>query len=163
MSKEHDGSTHLSKIEYLKVDDLSRDPEINVRPIDESRAKRYANDFDIDALGIISISQMVFWSRRSGKKIDTLLPIATHFVAELIRPMFDKIDTVHYTKMARILKVAQDYGVRLLMRYHDEPTARRIAERLTQAYSEHGFASDTATFGKRRALTMRGHGRPGGR
>lgn len=52
------------KIEYLKVDDLTRDPEINVRPIDEKRAKAYANDFDIDALGIIEISR-----RKDGKNI----------------------------------------------------------------------------------------------
>jgi hypothetical protein len=56
MSKEHENS-QTGKIEYLKVDDLSRDPEINVRPIDQARAKRYAADFDIDALGIITVSR----------------------------------------------------------------------------------------------------------
>lgn len=52
-----DESTQLGKIEYMKVDDLKRDPEINVRPIDEKRAQRYANDFDIDALGVITVSR----------------------------------------------------------------------------------------------------------
>jgi hypothetical protein len=45
------------KIEYMKVDELTRDVEINVRPIDEARAKRYAADFDIDALGVIEVSR----------------------------------------------------------------------------------------------------------
>lgn len=54
-----DESSQLGKIEYLKVDDLLRDQEINVRPIDEARAKRYAADFDIDALGVIEISRRV--------------------------------------------------------------------------------------------------------
>lgn len=58
MSKhsEHE-TTQLGRIEYLKVDDLSRDPTINIRPIDEGRAARYAADFDIDALGVIEVSR----------------------------------------------------------------------------------------------------------
>lgn len=41
-----------AKIEWLKIDDLTRDPEINVRPIDENRAKRIAAEFDPDAFGV---------------------------------------------------------------------------------------------------------------
>jgi hypothetical protein len=52
-----DDTSQLGKIEYLKVDDLKRDPEINVRPIDETRAKRYAANFDIDAMGVIEVSR----------------------------------------------------------------------------------------------------------
>lgn len=51
-------------IEYLKVDDLTRDPEINVRPIDERRARRYAANFDIDSLGVIEISR-----RKDGSNV----------------------------------------------------------------------------------------------
>lgn len=50
-------SSQTGKIEYLKVDDLQRDTEINVRPIDEKRAARYAADFDIDSLGVIEVSR----------------------------------------------------------------------------------------------------------
>jgi len=87
--------------------------------------------------------QMVFWLMRSRKKLDTLLPVVTHFVSEMMRPLFEKIDTVNYTGMARALKVAQDYAERLLetagMNQRD---AKQIAERLTTAYSEHGYVLD---------------------
>lgn len=46
-----------TKIEWLKIDDLTRDPEINVRPIDESRAKRIASEFDPDAFGVPEASR----------------------------------------------------------------------------------------------------------
>jgi ClpP class serine protease len=58
--------------------------------------------------------QMLFWLGRTGKKVETLLPLATHFVAEMMQPLFDKIDTVYFTGVARNLKVAQDYAQRLL-------------------------------------------------
>lgn len=88
--------------------------------------------------------QMLFWIRRSGKKIDTLLPVVSHFVAEMMAPMFDKIDAVDYTKNARMLKVAQDYAVRLLRDHGDLDRAERIASALTNEYSEHGFVIDVA-------------------
>lgn len=49
--------TPTTKIEWLKIDDLQRDPEINVRPIDETRAKRIAAEFDPDAFGVIEASR----------------------------------------------------------------------------------------------------------
>jgi hypothetical protein len=52
-----DTTTQAGKIEWLKVDDLQRDTDINVRPLDEKRASRYASDFDIDALGVIEVSR----------------------------------------------------------------------------------------------------------
>jgi hypothetical protein len=85
---------------------------------------------------------MTFWMRRSGKKIDTLLPTATHFVAEMMAPLFDKIDAVDFTKNARVLKVAQDYAIRLLRRKYDRDTAEDIASHLTTQYSDHGFVID---------------------
>jgi hypothetical protein len=87
--------------------------------------------------------QMLFWVIRCRKRVETLLPIATHFVAEMLQPLFDKIDTVNYTGMARTLKVAQDYAERLLERKGlDHDTASEIADRLTNSYSEHGYAID---------------------
>lgn len=88
--------------------------------------------------------QMLFWIRRSGKKIDTLLPVVSHFVAEMMAPMFDKIDAVDYTKNSRMLKVAQDYAVRLLRDHGDLDRAEKIASALTNEYSEHGFVIDSA-------------------
>ncbi len=97
---------------------------------------------NIEAMRAVD-QQMGLWVVRSKKKVDTLLPVATHFVAEMMRPLFDKIDTVNYTGMARALKVAQDYAERLLVAtgagIND---AKTIAERLTTAYSDHGYVVD---------------------
>lgn len=61
MSEDKTGTT---KIEWLKIDDLDRDPEINVRPIDQKRATRIANDFDPDAFGVIEGSR-----RENGRTV----------------------------------------------------------------------------------------------
>jgi hypothetical protein len=87
--------------------------------------------------------QMLFWLGRTGKKVETLLPLATHFVAEMMQPLFDKIDTVYFTGVARNLKVAQDYAQRLLEnRGLNARKAESIADKLTNAYSEHGYIID---------------------
>jgi hypothetical protein len=87
--------------------------------------------------------QMLFWLRRSRKKVDTLLPLACHFVSEMLQPLFDKIDTVYYTGMARNLKVAEDYAVQLLVKHGiDTEAAQIIADKLTNTYSEHGYIID---------------------
>jgi len=79
---------------------------------------------------------------RTGKKVDSLLPQVTHFTAEMMRPLLEKIDTVHYNQQARMLKVAEDYAVRLLAPYYPEERATEIARRLVNSYSEHGFVID---------------------
>ncbi len=95
-----------------------------------------------EAMGAVD-AHMLFWLRRCRKKVDALLPVATHFVAEMMRPLFEKIDTVNYTGMARVLKVAQDYAERLLVATgRNRPDAQSIADKLTNAYSEHGFVID---------------------
>jgi len=86
---------------------------------------------------------MIFWLGRSGKKVETLLPLTTHFVSEMMRPLFEKIDSVNYTGMARSLKVAQDYAQRLLEKVGmDSKEAEDIANKLTKTYSEHGYVID---------------------
>jgi len=85
----------------------------------------------------------------TGKKIDTLLPQVLHFVSETSRPLLEKIDVVHYTERSRILKVAEEYAVRLLRPKHPEPrgheaqdVARRIASHFVEKYPEHDFPID---------------------
>lgn len=86
---------------------------------------------------------LVLWQNRCGKKVETLLPVATEFVAKMMHPLFNKIDAVHFTGMARVLQVANDYAVRLLHpRYGAD--AAKIANALTRAYSDHDFAIDGA-------------------
>ncbi len=85
---------------------------------------------------------MFMWANRSGKKLDTLLPVATKFVAEMMRPLFEKIDTVTYTQKSRILKEAEDYAIRLMRDEYGEDEAAMIARALVENYSVHDFAID---------------------
>lgn len=94
---------------------------------------------------------MVLLASRTGKRIDTLLPPVLTFVADSMRPLLDKIDVVHYNERARILKVAEEYAVRLLRPKHPKPArddlrtpdmARVIASKLVENYPEHGFYID---------------------
>lgn len=93
------------------------------------------------ALGAIDQS-VAFWHARSLKKIDRLLPLANEFVADMMRPLFDKIDTVHYTETARILKEGEEYAIRLLARSHPEQVAGEIARALVENYPAHDFVID---------------------
>jgi len=79
---------------------------------------------------------------RTGKKIETLLPLVLSFVSDMMNPLLDKIDTVHYTQQSRVLKVAEDYAVRLLEPKYSRSQAEGIARRLVNAYSEHEFVID---------------------
>jgi hypothetical protein len=49
---------------------------------------------------------------------------------------------VHYGKLARVLKEAEDYAIRLLAPKYGEDAAGQIARRLVHRYSEHGFSID---------------------
>lgn len=89
---------------------------------------------------------------RTGKKVESVLGPVTHFVAEMMSPLFQKIDTVQYSQKSRVLKVAEEYATRLLMPQYSPSTAKRIARHLVERYPEHGFvidAAEAATFGLR--------------
>lgn len=85
---------------------------------------------------------MLFLLRRTGKKMETLLPYALDFAAKLQAPMVEKIDTIHYTQQSRVLKVAEDYAVRLMTPVAGPDRAKEVANRLVNAYPEHGFVID---------------------
>jgi hypothetical protein len=80
---------------------------------------------------------------RTGKKIETLLPMSMHFIADLMRPLMERFDAVHYSQMARIMKVAEDYLTRLLAARYGFETAGTIARSLIENYSEHQFVIDS--------------------
>lgn len=80
---------------------------------------------------------------RTGKKIDSILPHTLEYTANFIRPLIENIDAVHYTQMARVLRVAEEYAVRLLSSKHTEEEARKIAQSLVEEYPEHGFVIDS--------------------
>jgi hypothetical protein len=79
----------------------------------------------------------------SKKKTEVLLPMAAKFVSDMMCPMLEKIDAVHYAKQARILAVAEHYAVRLLMLAGvPKERADTIADYLVNRYPEHGFVID---------------------
>lgn len=97
----------------------------------------------LHASALEAVDQSVIsWVGRSGKKIDVLLPIATKFVSDMMRPLYEKIDTVHYIQRSRMLKEAEEYAIRLLMPQHSPAKATEIARGLVEDYPEHGFIID---------------------
>jgi hypothetical protein len=60
----------------------------------------------------------------------------------MLRPLFEKLDTVHYTQMSRLLKVGEAYAVRLLETKYGKQRAEDITRQLVNEYPEHGFYID---------------------
>ncbi|MCX2934927.1 hypothetical protein ORI20_32200 [Mycobacterium sp. CVI_P3] len=79
---------------------------------------------------------------RTDKKVESLLPHVINFTTQMMRPLLEKIETVHYNQQSRTLKVAEDYAVRLLDPYYPISRAQDIARHLVSGYSEHGFVID---------------------
>ncbi|MEP3478201.1 MAG: hypothetical protein ABJZ55_03030 [Fuerstiella sp.] len=85
---------------------------------------------------------MTLLLHRTHKKIGTLLPISVEMATSVSRPLFENIDVVQYTQMARLQKVMEDYASRLLSRHVSPDIADSIAADLTSGYSDHGFVID---------------------
>jgi len=86
-------------------------------------------------------STMVLLLQRSGKRVDTVMPLALDFIAKTTRPLFEKLDTVHLTATSRVLKVAESYAIRLLKPIYKDHS-EQIARNLVYNYPEHGFVID---------------------
>jgi hypothetical protein len=80
---------------------------------------------------------------RTGKKVSTLLPQVMEFATKVVRPLYEKVDVVQYAQMARILKVAEDYAVRMLSWNYPSHAAEAIARELVSKYSDHGYIIDS--------------------
>ena len=120
--------------------------EEGMSALDEVQALERLLVFSLEALD----RSMLLMVRRSGKKVKSVLPEMSNFVNNLVRPLFEKIDVVHYTQMSRMLKVAEEYAVRLLAPHYPGNVAREIANHLVVNYPEHGFvidAEEAALFG----------------
>ncbi len=114
------------------------DREDFLSALDEFQALGRLHAFALEAVD----RSMMMLLARTGKKVDTLMPMVLRFITDMTRPMFEKIDAVHYTQMARALKVTEDYAVRLLRPTYSLQEAQRIARHLVQSYSEHAFVID---------------------
>jgi hypothetical protein len=119
-----------------QVTDLEREDTISA--LDEVHALDRLHAFSLEAID----RTLLFYQARSGKKIETLLPRSTQLVTDLVRPLFEKIDTVHYTQMSRVLKLAEEYAVRLLQPHYPKRVAHRIARNLVNDYPDHRFMID---------------------
>lgn len=89
------------------------------------------------------------------RKTDVLLPLAAKFVSDMMRPMLEKIDAVHYAKQSRILAVAEQYAIRLLVHTglpHER--AQEVANTLVNRYPEHGFVIDAQEVEDRELLPL---------
>jgi len=87
---------------------------------------------------------MQLFVARTGKKPQTLMPLALQYATSIVGPMADKIDTFEVTSKSRELKVAEDYAVRIMRLNYPENVARSIARQLVERYSTHGFVIDRA-------------------
>jgi hypothetical protein len=68
-------------------------------------------------------STMALMITRTGKRVETLLPTVMNFVAQTTRPLFEKIDAVHFTATSRTLRVAEQYAIKLLERKYSSQQA----------------------------------------
>ena len=106
--------------------------------LDDVQALDRLHAFALEA----SDRNMFMFIRRTGKKIDTLLPISLEFVSDLMRPLFEKIDAIHYSEFSRVLKEGEEYTIRLLRQRFTQEQAEQIARRLVMNYPDHGFVID---------------------
>ena len=114
--------------------------------LDEVQALERLLAFSLEALD----QSMFLMVRRSGKKVRSIMPEMSSFISNLVHPLFENIDVVHYTQMSRMLKVAEEYAVRLLRPQYTGKIAEEIARHLVVHYPEHGFvidAEEAASFG----------------
>jgi hypothetical protein len=97
----------------------------------------------LNSAALVQIDQAMFLLvPRTGKKTDVLLPMVLSYVAEMMKPLVSKIDAVHYTQRSRVLKVAEEYAIRLLQPRFSKDHAELIARRLVNSYAEHEFVID---------------------
>lgn len=128
----------VAELGPLDVQIFDLDNEDYQSALDEVQTLERLHAFGLDALDKTTL----FLLSRTGKKVDTVLPLAMRFVSDMIRPLFEKVDVVHFTQRARVLKVAEEYAIRLLRPRHSKEDAENIARRLVEKYPAHGFVID---------------------
>ncbi len=137
------GATSIIMSEHAELGPLDAqfwetEREEFISALDEVQSLERLHAFSLEAID----RTMLLLLGRTGKKTETLLPPILRYVAELMRPLFEKIDTVHYTQMSRALKVAEEYAIRLLGNRYPTDKASDIARQLVHGYPEHGFIID---------------------
>lgn len=126
-----------SELGPLDVQYRDANREEDLSALDEVQAFEQINEEAMQTLN----SLLVHLRHRTKKKDDVLLPLVLHYLAETLEPAFQGIDTVHFCQVARLLKVGEEYAVRLLRRAYPE-RAYLIATQLVRSYPTHGFCID---------------------
>jgi hypothetical protein len=97
----------------------------------------------LNAFSMTAIDQLMpLLIRRTGRKIDTLLPKVLDYAVAFVKPLLEKIDAIDYTKKSRDLKVAEQYAFRLLKSRHSWSKAIAVARSLVEKFPTHGFVID---------------------
>lgn len=113
------------------------DRERRVSALEEVQALERLN-----AVSLVAIDQtMNLLVRGTRKRTDVLLPVVMRFVSDMMRPLLENIDAVQYSQRSRMLRVAEEYAIRLLTPRYGE-SAQAIASRLVEDYPDHNFAID---------------------
>ena len=106
-----------------------------------------------EALVLYAEKMQLLGNLHGGKRFETRNRIATDFVNEMIRPLVEKIDAVHYTKMARIMEIMKMYGKQLMKRAGYPPKRlAAVVQSLGEDYPDHGYIIDAR---EARALGLR--------
>jgi hypothetical protein len=114
------------------------DREKMTSALDETQSLERLHAAALEALD----QTVLLLARRTGKRIETILPHAMRFASDLMRPLLEKVDVVQYTNKQRTLKVAEEYAVRLLSGRFPSDQAKAMARHLVEKYPEHGFMID---------------------
>jgi Serine dehydrogenase proteinase len=110
--------------------------EAPMSALDEVQALERLHTFWLESVD----RAMVMLVGRTGKKVETLLPMVLESVGNMMRPLLEGIDVVHYTQMSRSLKVGEEYAKRLLSRVSTDP--EKTARTLVHGYPDHAFSID---------------------
>ena len=103
----------------------------------------------LNAYALSAFDQAMFlFLSRTGKKAETVMPLAMQYATSMVKPLVEKIDTIELTKKSRELKVAEDYAIRLMRQNYNSRDYERIADALVSKYSTHSFVIDRAEAGK---------------
>lgn len=138
----------------LGADEIFMGADAELGPLDvqiwDDDREKYSSALDevqaLERLNVVALDYvdqaMFLLVGRTGKKVDAILPHVLGFATDLMNPLLEKIDTVHYTQQSRALKVGEDYASRLLQANYSEQEATHIARKLVNSYPEHGFVID---------------------
>lgn len=112
--------------------------ERRVSALDTVQAVEQLEDSAIE----VAIRMLKYLKIETKKRYTMLLEPSLQFAAQVTKPLFEKIDAVNYSRQSRVLKEAEDYAVRLLMKKFPKNDAEGIARALVTRYATHEFVID---------------------